>query len=80
MRRTLALVVAALLSAGIRAADPPLPQLTEVQRLTLQTHVLAYQLAQVRLESAVKDLTVPGYVLDLQKLEYVKAPEKETPK
>jgi hypothetical protein len=79
MRHSLALVVAALLSAGIRSVDPPAPKLSDRDHLLLQTKLLTFRVAQLELEAVVKDLTVPGYLIDLQKLEYVKAPEKEKP-
>ena len=78
MRHTLALVVAALLSAGIRAADP-VPQLTDANKLLLQNRLLAYRVSQLELDAVVRDLTVPGYVINLQTLAYEKAPEKDKP-
>jgi hypothetical protein len=52
---------------------PDDPTLTELQRLTVQNRFLAYQLAQAQLETVVKELTVPGYLIDLQRLVYVPA-------
>lgn len=69
MRGILALTLLLLLWAP-PLADPPV--LTDLQKLTLQNRVLAYQLAQAQLEAVIKDLAVPGYDLDLVTLSYVK--------
>lgn len=74
--QVVALLIVWLVSASLRAADPPAPKLGDREHLLLQTKLLTFRVAQLELEAVVKDLTVPGYLLDLQKLEYVKAPEK----
>jgi hypothetical protein len=47
------------------------PVLTSDQRTHLQLRVLIYRNAQLELEAAVKDLTKPGFTLDLNTLSYV---------
>lgn len=53
---------------------PDRPTLTELQRLTVQTRWLAFQLAHAQLEAIVRELTVPGYLIDLPQLVYVPLP------
>ena len=84
LRHVLLVQAAALLlvwgaSAGLRATDPPAPTLTDTQRLVLSNRVLALRVAQLELDAAVKELAVPGYLIDLQTITYVKAPEKASP-
>jgi hypothetical protein len=47
------------------------PVLTSDQRTTLQLRVLIYRNAQLELEAVVKDLSHPGFTLDLNTLSYV---------
>jgi hypothetical protein len=71
------LALALLLLTPPTLTEPP--KLSDRDHLLLQTKLLTFRVAQLELEAVVKDLTVPGYLIDLQKLEYVKAPEKEKP-
>ena len=65
-------VLIALLTGMVLATpEPQTPTLTEVQRLTLQVRLLAFQLAQAQLEAYLKGLTMPGYTIDLNTLLYV---------
>ncbi len=63
------LLVIAVLVASLGAA-PDGPTLTEAQQWKLLAHVQAVQLSQAKLEAVVKDLTVPGYELNLQTMTY----------
>lgn len=58
---------------------PDAPTLTELQRLTLHNRWLALQLAQAQLEALIKELTVPGYAIDLQRIVYVPTPAAPAP-
>ena len=80
-------------SAPISIEKPPV--LTDVQKLTLQLLAQRIEIAQLRYQAAQREfdaakdeitkliqaLTVPGYDLDLMKLEYTRkpAPEKKQP-
>lgn len=72
--RTILLALALLFGSALHA-EAPAPKLTDLQRLTVQNRVLAYQLAQAQLEAVVKELAVPGYEIDLQRIDYVKKTE-----
>ena len=83
------LVAAAILAGQDKpTAAPKSPQLTEIQKLTLQTLTQRIEIAQLKAQAAqqefeaartafvlfVKPLTVEGYDLNLQTGEYVKKP------
>ena len=55
----------------VKASSSVVPLLTADQRTQLQLRVLIYRNAQLELEAVVKDLTKPGFTLDLNTLSYV---------
>jgi len=55
----------------VNGSSSSVPVLTSEQRTTLQLRVLIYRNAQLELEAVVKDLTKPGFTLDLNTLSYV---------
>ena len=100
MRLTLALVAVLLLvTAGTAQTPAPStpaakpPELSEVQRLKIQTLAQRIELAQLRyqmaqkdfdaareeLQTMVKGLQVDGYTLDLQNFIYTKNPPATAP-
>src|SRR5688500_1979798 len=63
------------------------PQLTETQKLTIQVAFQSLELAQLKLERArteaqalMTSLQKPGYLIDLQKMEYVPEPASGAPR
>lgn len=74
------LIILAILSSalvGYLSAQPTTPTLTDIQKLTLQNRVLAFQLAQAHLEAYLKELQQPGWTLDINTLTYTKDAEKK---
>lgn len=78
MKRLCGGLVFALILGGRLMADPAVPKLTEVQKLTLTNLILMRDNAQLRLDAFVKELTVAGYDLTTAG-DYVKTPEAVTP-
>ena len=64
--------ISSFVSSG-KTIGPPV--LTTEQRTNLQLRVLIYRNAQLELEAVVKDLTKPGFTLDLNTLRYVPSSE-----